>query len=307
MKTYIFGHKSPDTDTVCSAIAMAYIENASNTEAEAYRLGDVNKETAYALSYFGVEAPAYLASVEAGQKVILVDHNEYPQSVDGIEQAELVGIYDHHKVDGFKTNDPLYVRIEPVGCTATILYKVAKERGVVLPKEIAGMMLSAIISDSLLFKSPTCTEEDVKVAQALAEIADVDMNLYGMEMLKRGADLSDKTEKELLYVDSKPFTMGQYQVQVAQINTVDLEDVKARKAAILQALEAEVKQEEKDLFLFVATDILNSNSLAYAAGEAAFIVERAFDVTLTDQEAFLPGVVSRKKQVVPIMTKVAEV
>lgn len=304
VKTYIFGHQSPDTDTICSAIAMAYIESESGNEAVAVRLGEVNKETAYALEYFGVDVPVLMDSVETGQNVILVDHNEFPQSIAGIEKANIIGIYDHHKIGGFQTKDPLYVRVEPVGCTATILYKVAKERNIELPKTIAGLMLSAIISDSLLFKSPTCTEEDKHIAQILAQIAGVDMAVYGMEMLKCGADLSDKTAKELLYIDSKPFTMGNYQVQVGQVNTVDLETIKARKDEILTALEEAC--EGKDLFLFVATDILNSNSLAYVAGSADFIVEKAFDVTIENNEAFLPGVVSRKKQIVPIMTEIAE-
>lgn len=305
VKTYIFGHQSPDTDTICSAIAMAYIENKSGNEAIAARLGDINNETAYALSYFGVDLPVQIDTVEKDQRVILVDHNEYPQSVSGIEQAQIVGIYDHHKIGGFQTKDPLYVRVEPVGCTATILYKVAQERQIEIPQAIAGLMLSAIISDSLLFKSPTCTPEDKAVAAILEKIAGVDIDVYGMEMLKRGADLSDKSATELLYIDSKPFTMGAYQVQVAQVNTVDLETIRERKVELIQALETE--SSDKDLFLFVATDILNSNSLAYVAGKAHFIVEQAFNVTIENQEAFLPGVVSRKKQIVPVMTQVAEV
>lgn len=306
MSTYIFGHQSPDTDTICSAIALSFIENASGNDTKAVRLGELNKETEYALQYFNVEAPEYLASVDAGTNVMLVDHNEFPQSVPGIEKANILGIYDHHKVGGFETSEPLYVRIEPVGCTATILYKVAKERGVTLTKEVAGLMLSAIISDSLLFKSPTCTKEDEAVAKSLAEIAGVDMEVYGMEMLKSGADLSDKTALELLYIDSKPFTMGNYTVQVGQVNTVDLQTIEARKEEIMQALNDEVAAKGFDLFLFVATDILESNSLAYVAGKAQFIVEKAFNVTVENDAVLLPGVVSRKKQIVPVMTKAAE-
>lgn len=306
VNTYIFGHKSPDTDTICSAIAMTYIENQTGNKAVACRLGELNEETKYALTYFGVEAPMFIDSVDDNQKVILVDHNEYPQSVSGIENATIVGIYDHHKVGGFQTQEPLFIRMEPVGCTATILYKVSEERGVTLPKEIAGLMLSAIISDSLLFKSPTCTEEDIRIARILEQIAGVDMDVYGMEMLKRGADLSQKTAMELLYLDSKPFTMGEFQVQVGQVNTVDLDTIHERKAEIISAMNNALESEKQDLFLFVATDILNSNSVAYAVGSAGFIVEKAFDVTLDNNEAFLPGVVSRKKQVVPVMTKVAE-
>lgn len=306
MNTYIFGHQSPDTDTICSAIALSFIENASGNDTKAMRLGEINKETEFALRYFNVQTPEYLASVEEGKNVILVDHNEFPQSVAGIEKANIIGIYDHHKVGGFETAEPLYVRIEPVGCTATILYKVAKERDIALSKEIAGLMLSAIISDSLLFKSPTCTKEDEMVANILAKIAGVDIEVYGMEMLKSGADLSDKTAKELLYIDSKPFTMGNYTVQVGQVNTVDLQTIEARKEEIIAALHDEIQAKNFDLFLFVATDILESNSLAYVAGEAKFIVEKAFNVTVENDAVLLPGVVSRKKQIVPVMTKAAE-
>ena len=193
-KVLIFGHKNPDTDTICSAIAYAELKKALGMNAEPVRLGAVNGETQFALDTFKIEAPRLVEKVaEEVNEVILVDHNERQQSADDIEQVRVLEVIDHHRIANFETADPLYYRAEPVGCTATILNKLYKENGVEIKKEIAGLMLSAIISDSLLFKSPTCTEQDVQAAKELAEIAGVDAEVYGLDMLKAGADLSKKT------------------------------------------------------------------------------------------------------------------
>src|SRR5690606_18158125 len=191
-KTLVFGHKNPDTDTITSAIVYAYLKQQLGVDAEAVRLGELNNETKYALEKFNFEAPRLIANVkdEAAQ-VILVDHNEFQQSADGIEEVQITEVIDHHRVANFQTADPLYFRAEPVGCTATILNKLFKENNVEIPANIAGLMLSAIISDTLLFKSPTCTEQDVKAAEELATIANIDPAQYGLAMLKAGADLSD--------------------------------------------------------------------------------------------------------------------
>lgn len=162
-KTYIFGHKNPDTDAISSALIMADFEHQTgNADATAYRLGEVGPETQYALDYFKVEAPELLTDDLTDQHVILVDHNEAQQSADSIQNATVQHVIDHHRIANFETAAPLYYRAEPVGCTATILYKMYKERGFEIKPEIAGLMISGIISDSLLFKSPTCTEEDVQ-------------------------------------------------------------------------------------------------------------------------------------------------
>ena len=210
-KTFIFGHKNPDTDAISSAIIMADFEQQTgNSEAKAYRLGEVSAETQYALDYFKVEAPELLSEDLNNEDVILVDHNEFQQSADSIADASVRHVIDHHRIANFETASPLYYRAEPVGCTATILYKMYKERGFEIKPEIAGLMISAIISDSLLFKSPTCTEEDVNAAQALKEIANVDLDSYGLDMLKAGASTTDKSAETLLGMDAKSFTMGDY-------------------------------------------------------------------------------------------------
>lgn len=306
-KVLVFGHKNPDTDTICSAIAYAELKRELGMDAEAVRLGEVNSETQYALDYFNVDAPRLIQKVtEETNTVILVDHNERGQSADDIEKAKVIEVIDHHRIANFETADPLYYRAEPVGCTATILNKLYKENNVEIKKEIAGLMLSAIISDSLLFKSPTCTEEDVQAAKELAEIANVDIETYGMAMLKAGADISSKTAEELITMDAKPYDIAGHKVMIAQVNTVDPQDVLARQPEIEAAIQSSIDEKGLDLFLFVITDILNSHSVGLALGSQAAIVEKAYDVKLENNTALLEGVVSRKKQVVPILTEAFE-
>lgn len=303
-KTLIFGHKNPDTDTICSAIAYAELKKELGLQAEAVRLGDINGETRFALDYFKVESPRFVETVaNEAKEVILVDHNERQQSASDIDQVRVVEVIDHHRIANFETSHPLYYRAEPVGCTATILNKIYKEKGVTIRKEIAGLMLSAIISDSLLFKSPTCTEEDVAAARELAEIAGVDADAYGLDMLKAGADLSDKTIAQLISLDAKEFQMGGAKVEIAQVNAVDTNDVLSRQAELEEAISAIIAEKKLDLFVFVVTDILNNDSVALALGSESQVVEKAYNVTLNNNQAFLKGVVSRKSQIVPVLTE----
>lgn len=229
-KVLVFGHKNPDTDTITSAIAYAELKKALGVNAEAIRLGEMNDETLFALDTFKVSAPRLVTEVATeASHVILVDHNERQQSANDIDAVTVTEVIDHHRIANFETSDPVYYRAEPVGCTATILNKLYKEHGVAIKPEIAGLMLSAIISDSLLFKSPTCTEQDIIAACELAEIAGVDANVYGLEMLKAGADLSKKSVPELISLDAKEFTMGTLKVEIAQVNTVDTAEVLLRQ------------------------------------------------------------------------------
>lgn len=303
-KVLVFGHKNPDTDSICSAIAYAALKKELGVDAEPIRLGSVNNETQFALDYFKAEAPRLVEKVAAEvNNVILVDHNERQQSADDIDQVRVLEVIDHHRIANFETSDPLYYRAEPVGCTATILNKMYKERGVEVSKQAAGLMLSAIISDSLLFKSPTCTEEDVAAARELAEIAGVDADKYGLDMLKAGADLSDKTVEQLISLDAKEFQMGSSKVEIAQVNAVDTNDVLSKQAEIESALNRVIEEKGLDLFLFVVTDILTNDSVGLALGRATSAVEKAYNVTLTNNTAVLKGVVSRKKQIVPVLTE----
>ncbi|WP_338552076.1 manganese-dependent inorganic pyrophosphatase [Paenibacillus sp. KS-LC4] len=303
-KTLIFGHKNPDTDTICSAIAYADLKAKLGLEVEAVRLGEISGETQYALTHFKAETPRLVETVaNEVETVILVDHNERQQSAADIDQVRVLEVIDHHRIANFETSHPLYYRAEPVGCTATILNKLYKENGVAIEPQIAGLMLSAIISDSLLFKSPTCTEQDVAAAKELAAIAGVDTEAYGLEMLKAGADVRDKSIAQLLSLDAKEFQMGSSKVEIAQVNAVDTSDVLVRQAELETAINAIVSEKGLDLFLFVVTDILNSDSVALAIGSAAGAVEKAYNVTLADNKAVLKGVVSRKAQIVPVLTE----
>ncbi|WP_026575326.1 manganese-dependent inorganic pyrophosphatase [Bacillus sp. UNC438CL73TsuS30] len=304
-KVLIFGHKNPDTDTICSAIAYADLKKQLGQDVEPVRLGEINGETQYALNYFNAEAPRLVETVASEvNSVILVDHNERQQSANDITDVRVLEVIDHHRIANFETSDPLYYRCEPVGCTATILNKMYKENGKQISKEVAGLMLSAIISDSLLFKSPTCTEQDVAAARELAEIAGVDADTYGLEMLKAGADLSDKTIEQLISLDAKEFEMGSSKVEIAQVNAVDTDEVLSRKEELEAAISKIVAEKNLDLFLFVVTDILTNDSVGLAIGSKASAVEKAYNVTLSDNTAVLKGVVSRKKQIVPVLTDI---
>lgn len=303
-KVLIFGHRNPDTDSICSAIAYAELKKKLGQQVEAVRLGAVNAETQYALDYFKTEAPRLVEKVaDETRTVILVDHNERQQSAADIDQVRVAEVIDHHRIANFETAGPLYYRAEPVGCTATILNKLYKENGVSVEPRIAGLMLSAIISDSLLFKSPTCTPEDMAAARELAEIAGVNAEEYGLAMLKAGADLSKKTIDELLSLDAKEFQMGSAKVEIAQVNAVDVNDVLSRQAEAEDKIRAIIDAKGLDLFLFVVTDILNNDSVGIALGKQASAVEQAYGVKLENNRAVLKGVVSRKSQIVPVLTE----
>ncbi|WP_417898275.1 manganese-dependent inorganic pyrophosphatase [Bacillus haimaensis] len=302
-KVFVLGHKNPDTDSICSAIAYAELKKQLGMDAEPVRLGELNGETEYALKHFKAEVPRLIeTAANEVQEVILVDHNEFQQSVSDIAQVRVLEVIDHHRIANFETSDPLYYRAEPVGCTATILNKLYKENNVEITKEVAGLMLSAIISDSLLFKSPTCTEQDVQAANELAAIAGVDANSYGLDMLKAGADLSDKTVEQLITLDAKEFQMGDYKVEIAQVNTVDTADVLKLQEELELAILNTIANKGLDLFVFVVTDILTNDSVALALGKETAAVEKAYNVTLENNTTLLRGVVSRKKQVVPVLT-----
>lgn len=295
-KTLVFGHKNPDTDTICSAISYAELKKAQGADIEAVRLGELNSETAFVLDYFQVTAPRLVQTVaNEVSEVALVDHNERQQSVDDIDDVTVTAVVDHHRIANFETSDPLYYRAEPVGCTTTILLKMFRENEVEVSKTVAGLMLSAIISDTLLFQSPTCTQEDKVAAQKLAQIADVDIQSYGMEMLKAGADVSKKTVAELL-LDAKEFNMNDNKVEIAQINVVDVNDVLSRRAEVEALMTQNIVDKGLDLYLFVITNILTNDSVGIAIGSKTAVVEEAYGVKFVENQAPLKGVVSRDRK-----------
>ena len=302
MSILVFGHKNPDTDTICSAIAYAELKNKLGKDVKAVRLGEINEETKHALNYFKVEKPELVENV-AGKEIILVDHNERTQTAEGFEEAKVLELIDHHRISNFNVDEPLYARLEPVGCTATIILKLFKENNLVPNKETAGLMLSAIISDTLLFKSPTCTECDVKAGKELAEIAGVNTDEYGLEMLKAGTALGDKSEAELLNMDMKIFEIDGSKIGVAQVNTVNESEVLERKEKLLAEIDNIITKEGLKFFMFAITNILSNDSVALISGDGNDIIEKAFGEKVDSNLVTLKGVVSRKKQIIPPLTK----
>lgn len=301
-KQLVFGHSNPDTDAIVAAKAFAYLQNQLGVaDAEAVALGNPNPETAFVLAHFDEATPRVIeTAANEVDSVMLVDHNESQQSVSDLDQVTVTAVVDHHRIANFETSQPLFYRAEPVGCTSTILTKLFHENNVEIPAKLAGLMLSAIVSDTLLLKSPTTTDDDRKALEELAKIANIDVETYGLEMLKAGTDLSSKSELELVDGDAKSFDMGGKTIRIGQVNTVDLDDVFSRETALVKTMEEENQKNGYDMFLLLATNILSSDSRLLVVGEPKDIVEKAFNTELSDHNtADLPGVVSRKKQVVP--------
>ena len=274
----IFGHKNPDTDTICSSIVREILSHKDGWDSvEARRLGNINKETQYVLDYLGIKAPELLEKVEEGQQVLLVDHNEFNQSVEGIEKAEILGVTDHHRISNFETSNPLYYTAKPYGCTSTILFEEFKQLGHEIEKTEAILMASAIISDTLLLKSPTTTDHDRKALEELGKIAGINIEEYGLEMLKAGTDLDDFSAEELINLDAKNLDKDGTKFVIAQVNTVSIEDVLKRQNELEEAMKNAIAEKGLSLFVLAITDILNSNSEIIALGTKTDAVEKAFD------------------------------
>ncbi|MGC4428779.1 manganese-dependent inorganic pyrophosphatase [Streptococcus suis] len=304
-KFLVFGHQNPDTDAIASSYGWAHLEReVFGRDAEAVALGTPNEETAFALDYFGVTAPRVVESAKAEgvSQVILTDHNEFQQSIADIKDVEVAAVIDHHRVANFETANPLYMRLEPVGSASSIVYRAFKENGVIPPKEVAGLLLSGLISDTLLLKSPTTHATDPQVAAELAEIAGVNLEEYGLALLKAGTNLASKSAEELIDIDAKTFGLNGNDVRVAQVNTVDIAEVLERQAEIEAAMTAASAANGYSDFVLMITDIVNSNSEILALGSNMDKVEAAFNFKLENNHAFLAGAVSRKKQVVPQLT-----
>ena len=299
MSMYVVGHKIPDSDSICGALAIAYLKNQIGEPAIPTRLGDVSPETQFILDKFGFEAPELKMSY-AGENVYIVDHTEKTQAPDDIDEATVVGVVDHHKLGDLTTSTPLECWIRPVGCSNTIVKMMYDFYDVEIPKAYAGIMMCAILSDTVIFKSPTCTTADIKCVEALAEIAGIeDYKALGMEMFKVKSAVQGTPVRDLVMRDFKDFDMHGNLVSIGQLEVIDLsvfDTIKADLAADIIKLKEEGNRHSVMLLL---TDIMKEGSLMLIASDDETLITSAYGVTAENSEVWLDGVLSRKKQVVP--------
>ncbi len=303
-KIYIIGHKSPDLDSVAAAISYADLKNKSE-DTSRYTpavLGEINKETKYVLEKFGFEVPEILENA-TGKNVVLVDHNEFSQSADGIEEAKIEEVLDHHKVN-FTFSDPIVFRAFPVGASCSIVAEEFSRLSVLLEANMAGLMLSAILVDTVITKSPTCTERDIKIIEELSEKAGVsDWKEFGMEVFKIRASVSELSAEEILMSDFKDFEFSQGKFGIGQVETVDLSDFDSGKEEILKIMDQKRQDEDYHSILLYLTDIINVGSEVLVVTSDQGKMEEALGVKLDGSRIYQDGIISRKKQVTPTIDK----
>lgn len=237
------------------------------------------------------------------QAVILTDHNELGQAVEGIESGKIVEVIDHHRFGGLQTSDPIFINVRPVGCTCTIVTNMYQQYGVEIPQQIAGLLMSAIISDTVLFKSPTCTQADKDAVEYLAKIAGVDYKEYGLAMLKAGADIGDMTPADIVKNDSKEFQIGNYPMLISQLSVMDTDQVMAMQDEILANMAQVCEKEGYAMSIVIVTDIINEGSYLLFSGEPKNLIGEAFKQDASKSVMYLPGVMSRKKQIIPPLSE----
>ncbi|MDT8378201.1 MAG: manganese-dependent inorganic pyrophosphatase [Desulfotignum sp.] len=303
MTTLVFGHKNPDTDSVCAAIALADLKKKLGEDIAPAVQGELNPESRFVLDKFGVSAPAVVTSY-AGKDVYLVDHSDLAQSPDDLKQANILGIVDHHKLGDVTTGQPLECWIWPVGCTCTVISRMYKYLGVEIPKDIAGIMLCAILSDTVIFKSATCTDEDKAVCAELSELCgESNLEALGIEMFKVKSAVEGTPIRELVFRDYKDFNMSGKGVGVGQLELVDLSIVDGIKADLEKDIQALKAEKGHHSVLLMLTDIMKEGTELLVASDDESVVEKAFGVAPKDGKAWLPGIMSRKKQIVPDLEK----
>jgi manganese-dependent inorganic pyrophosphatase len=298
---YTCGHKIPDSDSIVSAIAMAYLQNALGTEAKACRQGDLNPESKYILDKFNLETPELKTSF-ANCDIFLTDYNNYTEAPDDLKEANIVGIADHHKLGGLKTSAPLDCWIRAVGCTNTIIKEMFDYYEIKIPKDIAGAMMCAILSDTVIFKSPTCTKIDTKIAKELAKIAEIeDFKAVGVEMFKVKSAVDGVPTRELVKRDFKNFDMDGNKVGIGQLEVVDLSIFDNIKDDLIADIKSLKDEEDYDTVLLILTDIMEMGSQILVASSSIDVVEKAWDIKIENDQFWLKGCLSRKKQVIPFL------
>ena len=302
---YIYGHMNPDTDSILSAIVLTDLLKKMGVPKNIIpcRIGKINKETEFVLNFFNQNSPLLISDLSEADEVILVDHNSPSQSLD-FKNANIIGLIDHHAISGFETTDPITIITKPVGCTCTILYDLYKQKNITISKEIAGLIMSAIISDTLLLKTSVTTQEDIEVVEILSDYIDINYTTFGHDLLKAGADISDLDEYQIINYDLKLYSVNGYMIDIAMINSFNPNDVLKRKAKLLEEINKLIDKKNLDLFFLVIVNIDELNSYAIVSGSLTKAFESAFNVKIIDNEAFLDGITSRKKELYPRIAKI---
>jgi len=301
MSTYVFGHRTPDSDSIVGAISLAYLKNQLGEDCIPARQGDISAETEFILNKFDGKLPVLKTSV-AGEKVYLVDDSDSLLFQDDIREATILGIVDHHKLGDLTTSAPLEMWVRPVGCSNTVIYEMYQHHGVEIPKNIAGMMMMAILSDTVIFKSPTCTKVDTKAVKELAKIAGIeDFKALGMEMFIVKSAVDDSTARELNTRDYKNFNMNGSKVGVNQLEMIDISALDDRKEEIFRDMRDMKEENGLHTMLVLLTDIMKEGSQLLCVSDDISKIEKAFGKAMKDDQVWLPGVLSRKKQVIPVV------
>ncbi len=303
----VFGHKSPDTDATVSAIVWSwYLNTHTSNRAEAYVLGGLNKETQFVLNKWNTNEPALLESINQNDEVVIVDTNNSQELFDNINNADIIQIIDHHILTGtLKSKKPIDIHIKPLASTATVIYDMLGAHGENLPNDIAGLILSSILSDTLGFRSPTTTSHDKNVASKLAEKLNINIEEYSLEMFNAKSDISDFTDTGLVHLDSKKSMVGDKNIRISVVETMNAKTVLDRLAGIIEAMKnILIEETDTDAILFFVTDILNEESTVIVYNQfTKDLVSTSFEVQIDDNEItkVLPGIISRKKQIIPML------
>ena len=305
MVLQVFGHKSPDTDSTGSPIIWAwYLNEIQGIPAQANLLGEPNNEALFMLEHWQLEKPEIISEIAPAASVIIVDTNNPAELPDAINQADIRAVIDHHKlVGGLETKAPIDITIRPLACTATIMHDLMGADAAKMPRAVKGAMLSCILSDTLAFRSPTTTDHDRALAEALAEELSVNLSEYAAQMFAAKSDVSAFSDVELLRMDSKSFPVGDQTLRVSVLETTAPHVVLARKAALMAAMGPVALEDNVDQVLLFVVDILAEEATLLVPNEAVkSIAEKSFDVCVDGDSVVLPGVMSRKKQIVPQLT-----
>jgi manganese-dependent inorganic pyrophosphatase len=302
MTIKVFGHKSPDTDSTGSPLIWAwYLSEVRGQPAEAKLLGEPNTEAAFVLQKWGVEKPEIISDVSADDKVVIVDTNNPAELPASIKDADIIQIIDHHKLaGGLETRAPIDITIKPLACTATIMHNLMGPNESRMTDQIKGLMLSCILSDTLEFRSPTTTDQDKALAETLAKDLGIDLSAYASEMFEAKSDVSAFSDAELLRMDSKEYAVGDTKFRVSVLETTAPKIVLDRKASLMETMGTVAQEDGVDQVLLFVVDILNEEATLLVPNELVkTVAEKSFDAQVDGDTVVLPGVMSRKKQIIP--------